>query len=184
MRHTSLTLPRDRERDVFDPDPRVTAPRIKSEPLRRQPMSSSESSFPTSDPHSDPRSRSGSSTTSPNSHSNSEDDRSKTPPATPHKRTLEVSPGKVIEVSPRQRLVSEPTSPRRMSLLRHEVDISGGSLRRGIGGRLVTVDESEGRREGGNGSAKKSRAGIPVEFRTEQRVSIEMFLHFSLLISL
>jgi hypothetical protein len=173
MRHTSLTLPRDRERDVFDPDPRIASPRIKSEPLRRQPMSSSDSSIPTSDPHSDPRS--GSSTTSPNSHSNSEDDRSKTPPATPHKRTIEVSPGKVIEVSPRQRLVSEPTSPRRMSLLRNEVDISGSSLRRGVGGRLVTVDESEGKREGGNGSAKKSRAGIPVEFMTEHRVSTEMF---------
>jgi hypothetical protein len=71
-----------------------------------------------------------------------------------------------------------------MSLLRNEVNISGSSVRRGVGGRLVTVDESEGRREGGSGGAKKSRAGIPVEFMTEQRVSIEMFLQFSLLILL
>lgn len=174
MRHASLTLPRDIERDIFDSDLQISASKMKAEPLRRQALSNSDSSIATSDQNSNhhSHSHSSSSTTSPRSYSNLEDDRSKTPPATPLKRTIEISPGRVIEVSPRQRLVSEPTSPRRMSLLRNEVNVSGGS-RRGATGKLVTVDEAEARRENGNGnSAKKSRGGIPIEFMTDQRVNI------------
>ncbi|CAG8717132.1 17200_t:CDS:2, partial [Acaulospora colombiana] len=88
------------------------------------------------------------------------DDRSQTPPAgTPHKRLLELSP------NPRQRLVSEPTTPNRQSLLRNGANTPGSLLRRGHTprGELMTVDEGEGKSPA-NGSAKKSRTPIPLEF--------------------
>ncbi|PVF94855.1 hypothetical protein CPB86DRAFT_800146 [Serendipita vermifera] len=94
------------------------------------------------------------------SNSDTGDDRSQTPPAgTPHKRLLELSP------NPRQRLVSEPTTPNRHSLLRNGTNTSGSLLRRGHTprGELMTVEEGEGRSPA-NGSAKKSRTPIPLEF--------------------
>lgn len=179
MRHASLTHPqRERAGDVFDPDLNSSMRRTKTDlrpghshtdsgvsftypkPPGSLHQPSSSSSFPMSNPHSSPN-------------STSEDDRSTTPPAprTPQKRLFEVSPGRAIEISPRQRLVSEPTSPRRLSLLRNEVNASGGGLRRGATGRLNTVDEGERDGRTGNGlSAKRSRGGIPAEF-LEQKVS-------------
>lgn len=117
MRHASLSLPRDRDPDVFDADI----------------------------------------ATSPNTYHDA-DDRSKTPPAS--------SPAKRFnDSSPRQRLVSEPTSPDRLGLLRNAV----GSQRRATPStrrELSTVEE----RSPAN-SAKK-RTPIPFEFlNTEPGVS-------------
>jgi hypothetical protein len=94
------------------------------------------------------------------SNSDTGDDRSQTPPAsTPHKRLLELSP------NPRQRLVSEPTTPSRLNLARNGANVAASSLRRGHTprGELMTVEEGEGRSPA-NGSAKKSRTPIPLEF--------------------
>lgn len=93
----------------------------------------------------------------------SEDDRAKTPPAkTPDKRFL--------EISPRQRLVSEPTTPNRLNLLRNTMN-AATSLRRGTGLRSEYIPEDDDKKGPVNGSAKKSRTPIPLEFMDNARTA-------------
>lgn len=94
MRHVSLNYPprKSQEKDVFDRDDAVGRSHSASNSL--------------SVPH---------------THSDM-DDRSKTPPATPGKRLLELASN---NTSPRQRLVSEPTSPRRLQMLRERTSNKG-----------------------------------------------------------
>ncbi|KAG8754118.1 hypothetical protein FRC14_005371 [Serendipita sp. 396] len=80
-----------------------------------------------------------------------------TPAMTPSRRGF--------EISPRQRLVSEPTSPNRINLLRQSVSNTGSPLRRV---ELGTVEEGE-RKTPATSSAKKSRTPIPLEFMGDQR---------------
>lgn len=91
----------------------------------------------------------------------SSDDRSKTPPANGTRR--------VGEVSPRQRLVSEPTSPHKLSLLRKGLSSISRGSRRGGDGDLEPVLESARRSPT---APKKARTPIPFEFMAsgDQRV--------------